>query len=93
MENIKIVGVIGGLGPYAGLDFVKKIFSNTRATTDQEHLDCILVSCPSIVADRTSFLLENKSEDENPALGMFESARRLYLAGVRIACVACNTAH
>jgi len=93
MENLKIIGVIGGLGPYAGLDFVKKIFSNTRAITDQEHLNCILVSCPSIVSDRTSFLLENKSEDENPALGMFESARRLYLAGARIASVACNTAH
>ena len=93
MENLKIIGVIGGVGPYAGLDFVKKIFANTRAVTDQEHLDCMLVSCSSIVNDRTAFLLENKSEEENPAFGMFESARRLHMAGVRVASVACNTAH
>ena len=93
MENLKIVGVIGGVGPYAGLDFVKKIFASTRAVTDQEHLDCMLVSCSSIVGDRTAFLLQGKSEEENPAFGMFESARRLHMAGVRIASVACNTAH
>ena len=95
-----IIGVIGGVGPQAGLDFVQKIFSNTLAVRDQDHLNCMLISCPSIIPDRTGFLLRpsrppgnTAEETENPALGMFESARRLYLAGVRIAAVACNTAH
>jgi aspartate racemase len=91
-----IIGVIGGVGPQAGLDFVQKIFANTRAKKDQDHLNCILVSCPSIIPDRTGFLLKSanvQSAKENPAFGMFESARRLYLAGARIAAVACNTAH
>ena len=99
-ENLSIIGVIGGVGPYAGLDFVKKIFDNTKANCDQEHLNCMLVSCSSIIPDRTGFLLQNKAatvqaskDGENPACGMFESARRLYLAGVRYAVVACNTAH
>ena len=86
-----IVGVIGGVGPQAGLDFVQKIFSNTLADKDQDHLNCMLISCPSIIPDRTGFLLSEGSE--NPALGMFECAHRLYLAGVRIAAVSCNTAH
>jgi aspartate racemase len=88
-----IIGVIGGVGPQAGLDFVQKIFSNTLAVRDQDHLNCMLISCPSIIPDRTGFLLHGTERIENPAIGMFESARRLYQAGVRIASVACNTAH
>ena len=88
-----IIGVIGGVGPQAGLDFVQKIFSNTIAHRDQDHLNCLLISCSSIIPDRTGFLLEGTETSENPALGMFESARRLYLAGAHIAAVACNTAH
>jgi aspartate racemase len=87
-----LIGVIGGVGPYAGLDFVRKIFSNTRAVKDQDHLNCVLVSCPSIIPDRTAFLLQG-GEGENPAYGMFESARLLHKAGVLYASVACNTAH
>ena len=88
------IGVIGGVGPYAGLDFVRKIFANTQASKDQEHLNCMLISCPSIIPDRTDFLLQGEGEGmENPAFGMFESARCLSLAGVRYAAVACNTAH
>ena len=91
-----IIGVIGGVGPQAGLDFVQKIFTNTKAKKDQDHLNCILISCPSIIPDRTEFLLKGPSKQgakENPVFGMFESARYLYMAGVRIAAVACNTAH
>ena len=92
-ENLSLIGAIGGLGPQAGLDFVGKIFANTKAQRDQDHLNCMLISCPSIIPDRTQFLLENNEQSENPAFGMFESARRLHLAGVRFAVVACNTAH
>ena len=94
------VGIIGGVGPFAGLDFVKKIFSNTLAVKDQDHINCILVSCPSVIPDRTGYLLQNDRKDfnngmlcENPAIGMYDSALRLYDAGVRYAAVACNTAH
>ena len=91
--DLPIIGVIGGVGPWAGLDFLRKIFANTIAIRDQDHLNCALISCPSIIPDGTVFLLEDKGEELNPAFGMFESARRLYLAGARIAAVACNTAH
>ena len=91
---MKSIGVIGGVGPQAGLDFIQKIFTNTKANKDQDHINCMLISCPSLIPDRTGFLLQNEEvKGENPAYGMFESARRLYLAGVRHAVVACNTAH
>ena len=93
-ENMQLIGVIGGVGPFAGLDFVSKIFMNTKAVKDQDHLPCMLVSCPSLIPDRTAFLLQNeKGEIENPAFGLFESAKLLHKAGVRYASVACNTAH
>ena len=85
------IGVIGGVGPHAGLDLIHKIFTNTQAMKDQDHLNCMLISCPSIIPDRTEYLLYGNVE--NPAFGMFECARRLYMSGVRIAVVACNTAH
>jgi aspartate racemase len=52
----------------------------------------MLVSCPSIIPDRTEFLLGG-AEIENPAFGIFESARKLHAAGVKYAVIACNTAH
>lgn len=89
-----LIGVIGGVGPYAGLDVIRKIFDNTRALKDQDHLDCMLVSCPSMIPDRTEFLLKGAENGmENPAWGMFESAQCLYKAGAEYAVVACNTAH
>jgi len=87
----KIIGIIGGVGPTAGLDFLKNIFANTIAKKDQEHLNSLLISCPSIIPDRTEYLLS--IVEENPAHGMFECARRLHAAGANYVVVACNTAH
>jgi aspartate racemase len=86
-----LIGVIGGVGPYAGLDFVRNIFNNTRALKDQEHLNTLLVSCPALIPDRTKYLLDE--EPVNPSGGLFESAKILYAAGARHAVVVCNTAH
>jgi aspartate racemase len=86
-----LIGVIGGVGPYAGLDFVRGLFKNTRALTDQEHLNTLLVSCPGLIPDRTKYLLDE--EPVNPSAGLFESAKILYAAGARHAVVVCNTAH
>ncbi|MCL2416492.1 MAG: amino acid racemase [Bacteroidales bacterium] len=88
---MQTIGIIGGVGPNAGLDFVRNIFANTIARKDQEHLNCILISCSSIIPDRTEYLLS--IVEENPAYGMFECAQRLYAAGANYVAVACNTAH
>ena len=34
-ETRPIIGIIGGVGPYAGLDFIRNIFKNTKAERDQ----------------------------------------------------------
>lgn len=84
------IGVLGGMGPYAGLDLVKKIFDETVATTDQEHLDVMLLSTPR-VPDRTAFLLGKGGE--NPAAEILAGLATLEAGGARVVGMPCNTAH
>lgn len=88
---MNVIGVVGGVGPYAGLDLLKKIFDQTDASRDQEHLPVSLLSYPNIIPDRTQFLLGNVKE--NPAEAMFEIVRQLEANGAVAAGVPCNTAH
>jgi aspartate racemase len=93
LETDPLIGVIGGVGPYAGIDFMEKIFLNTKGAKDQDHIGCMMVSCPALIPDRSAFLLGESPDGKNPADGMFASTLSLYKAGVRAVAVACNTAH
>ena len=84
------IGVIGGVGPYAGLDLVKKVFDNTIARSDQEHVDLYMTSCPSLIGDRTRFLLEG---GDNPAQGITACLEKLAIIGATVMVIPCNTAH
>lgn len=84
------IGVVGGMGPYAGLDLVRKIFDQTVAGRDQDHLDVLLLSTPT-VPDRTRFLLEG--EGENPGYAIAGAIRTLESSGAVIAGIPCNTVH
>ena len=53
------------MGPHAGLDLVAKVFAQTLAAQDQDHLPLALLSVPSEIPDRTRFLLGQESR--NPA--------------------------
>ncbi|MFA6689512.1 MAG: amino acid racemase [Sphaerochaetaceae bacterium] len=86
----KAIGIIGGVGPYAGLDLVRKVFDHTNAKTDQEHIDLYLVSCPSLIPDRTEYLLHDGA---NPAGGLSICFGKLAKCGATAIAVACNTAH
>jgi len=86
-----MIGVVGGVGPYAGLELVKNIFDHTLSDSDQGHLDVMLLSVPSSIADRTEFLLGNVSE--NPGIGIAEVIGRLEKAGATVVGIPCNTAH
>lgn len=88
--NKKAIGIIGGVGPLAGVDLAKKVFSHTKADRDQDHIDMYLVSCPSIVPDRTSFLLNGT---ENPMPGIQTCMNNLAQSGATAIGICCNTAH
>ena len=91
MSDNKIIGVVGGVGPYAGLDLTKKIFDQTEATKDQEHLSVALLSLPGRIADRTPFLLGKNNN--NPAQAIFEVVRQLESIGAKVVGIPCNSAH
>ncbi len=88
----KTIGIVGGIGPYAGLDLNKKVFDNTKTFgKDQDYLDVHLISRPSAIGDRTAFL-EGK-EKNNPAFGIFRSILLLERLGANVIALPCNTAH
>jgi aspartate racemase len=86
-----MIGIVGGAGPYAGLDLLRKVFDNTLAGSDQEHLDAVLLSMPSVISDRTGYLLGTTGE--NPAFAIAGILIKLETIGAQVAGIACNTAH
>lgn len=86
-----MIGVVGGVGPYAGTDLVNKVLDQTRARGDREHLDIVLISAPRLIDDRTEFLLGRGRR--NPAEGLFRVVRLLGRAGATVIGIPCNTAH
>ena len=91
MARGKVIGVVGGVGPQAGIDLVSKIFRNTDANTDQDHLRVILISESDRIADRTKFLL-GETQD-NPASALSDVVIKLRTAGAEVIGIPCNTAH
>lgn len=86
-----MIGIVGGVGPYAGIDLLKKVYDNTIAETDQDYLDTLLLSMSSKIEDRTKYLL-NK-DLENPGYAIAKIINKLYLSGATVIGVPCNTAH
>ncbi|MHC4396633.1 MAG: aspartate/glutamate racemase family protein [Planctomycetota bacterium] len=91
MENEEIIGIVGGLGPYAGLDLAQKIFDQTIAKQDQEHLSIALLSLPAEIADRTAFLLGKTKT--NPADAIFKIITKLEQLGASVVGIPCNSMH
>ncbi len=85
------IGVVAGAGPFAGLDLIKKIFEQTIASADQDHLPVIGWFRPDELPDRTAFLLNNRLP--NPGTAIAKQVLALEKAGASVAAIPCNTAH
>ena len=90
-DERRAIGVLGGLGPYAGLDLVRAVFDETRAHRDQDHLPVALLSYPGRIPDRSAWIADPSAPNPVPAL--LEVLRRLDDAGAAVAGIPCNTAH
>ncbi|ADV66034.1 aspartate/glutamate racemase family protein [Deinococcus maricopensis] len=85
----RTVGVLGGLGPDATLDFFAKVLRASRAEREQDHLRLLIDNNPQ-VPDRNA-ALTGRGASPGPALaGM---ARGLEAAGADFLVMVCNTAH
>lgn len=81
----KVLGVLGGMGPAATLDFLAKLQAATPVQREQDHLR-VLVDINPKVPDR------NQS-DSDPGPVLASMATGLRDAGARVLAIACNTAH
>jgi aspartate racemase len=91
-DETAAIGVLGGLGPYAGLDLVRAIFDETDAHADQEHLPVALLSYPGRIPDRSTWIADPDAAP-SPLPAMIGILRRLDAAGCAVAGIPCNTAH
>lgn len=85
-----VLGVIGGLGPIATAHFMELVIRMTDAATDQEHLDMIVYSFPSI-PDRTGYILDQTQPSPLPP--MIEIGQKLARQGADHIAIPCLTAH
>jgi len=88
-DNEKVIGILGGMGPGATLELLRRILDKTSASTDQDHLRIIIDNNPNI-PDRTAALLHG-GEDPIPLL--LSTAANLENAGADFIIMPCNTAH
>jgi aspartate racemase len=86
-----MIGIVGGVGTFAGIDLLRRIYRLTEARTDQDHLPVVLVSDPEKVVDRTRFL--TGETNINPGLALADIIATLDRAGARIVGIPCNAAH
>jgi len=87
--NQRVIGVLGGLGPWATLDLFEKMLRLTPAARDQDHLRIIIDNNPKI-PDRSPAIL---GDGEDPVPALVDTARNLERAGAECIVIPCNTAH
>ncbi|UTW12793.1 aspartate/glutamate racemase family protein [Marinobacterium rhizophilum] len=83
------IGILGGMGPLATVDFVTKIIRQTPASRDQDHVPLLIHSVPQI-PDRTACLMEGR---ESPLAALSQGLNTLVTAGAGCIAIPCNTAH
>lgn len=85
-----VVGVLGGMGPEATVELMRRVIAMTPAEDDQDHIRMIVEHNPK-VPSRIKALIDKTGE--SPAPMLIEMAKRLETAGANVLAMPCNTAH
>lgn len=83
------IGVFGGMGPSATVDFLDKLVKLTPASRDQDHLPVIVASLPHI-HDRSSAIL---GHGRDPLPQLLAGIDMLNGANVGVIVIPCNSSH
>ena len=83
---MRTLGILGGLGPMATAYFLQLLTQMSDARTDQEHMEILLYSKPSI-PDRTDYIT-GKSEI-SPVEDMVMAGKKLREMGADILAIPC----
>jgi len=85
----RLIGVLGGMGPAATIDFMAKIMMLTPAERDQDHVPLLVHDVPQI-PDRSAAIAAGS---DAPFLPMVAGIMQLERAGAEVIAIPCNTAH
>ncbi len=86
----KTVGVIGGMGPDATVELMRRVIAATPAQDDIDHIHMLVDNNPKIPS-RLKALLEGGGENPGPVIA--DMAHKLETAGAHFLVIPCNTAH
>ena len=86
----RVVGIIGGMGPEATVDLMRRVIAGTAARGDEDHIHLIVESNPKIPS-RIAHLVEHTGIDPTPEL--VRIAQNLQRSGADALAIPCNTAH
>lgn len=87
--TMRLVGVLGGMGPMATVDFMAKVIAATPAAVDQDHVPLLVYSLPQIPSRTVAI----RDGTDAPFLPMLAGLRVLEAGGAEIIAIPCNTAH
>lgn len=87
---MKLLGVIGGLGPLATAQFFEMVVRMTDARFDHEHIPMIIYNQPA-TPDRTRFILGLSPDSPLPA--MLAAGKALAAQGAGLIAIPCVTAY
>lgn len=85
----KIIGILGGVGPWATVDMFKKFLETVSAERDQDY-PRLIIYCNSKIPDRNKAIME-RGADPVPALQ--DTARSLEKAGAAFIVIGSNGTH
>ena len=89
-NNLKKLGVIGGMGPEASCYYYGEVIKHTRADKDQEHIDMVILS-HATMPDRTTAIVTK--DDKDLIRTICNDAKTLESLGVANIAITCNTSH
>lgn len=88
-DTRKTVGVLGGMGPEATVDFMAKVIALTDASSDQDHVRMLVDHNPQVPNRQEAIL--GGGEDPGPVLA--DMAADLEANGADFLVIPCNTAY
>lgn len=91
LDKDQVIGIVGGMGPEAGIALYDSILKQTEATVDQQHLSVVMMSFPGYIVDRTKYL--EGETDVNPGYNIARIISKLEESGAGIIGIACNTSY
>ena len=85
----KTIGVLGGMGPYATLDFLRLLLDNSSAPRERDNFRVLVDNNPKIPSRTRAYLFG----EADPVPMMAEGIRSLKMAGADFVVTPCNSAH